>query len=437
MTFEDDKNAQETKSWLQSFVFPAYLTFSVCFYSMRFFLGWGAPITTYESDMPVYIAALKDLVWLGLLGVTIFSLSFGRAIGQLKRHRSIYVVLAAFCAWMLFCSAIHVLFFYEPSGESFMYHIRYPLEYVPAALMAPAFIGDWRQLGILWKRLNWVALAFAGFEFVAVVGGWRQTGFGWGGVTSRFGGIFGAPNDWGVYSGCAILAILALTKTRTQLVGFVPALILTQSRSAMAGFLVATTPLLFRSDFRRLVTWSIALVFVIGLSVSFVVPIDYSDEPLPGHAGLDESALTRVDQMHTFQQKFRNLDDFPALLFGVQRFPAEPFYMALVVRGGVPALALYVVAIGMSISRGWRLRRSSIPHLIALGTVILISTASMFVPFPDIYPTNFYLWLAIGVLWMEPISLRLNPQSFGVGSACITPDDSTSYAPSNGFAVTH
>ncbi len=409
MTSEIPSGRPGSTPWLQNYVFPGYLTFSVCFYSLRFLFGWGSALTTsYESDMPAYLAVLKDLAWVGLLGATLFSRSFGRAIEGAKRHSSIYLVLAAFCGWMVFCSGIHIMFFYESLGDSLLNNIRFPLEYVPAALLAPAFIGNWARFGNTWKYLNRLAIVFGAFELSAVVGGWKQTGFDWGGLTVRFGGILGSPNDWGIYSAGAIVAIVALRKTRVQLLGFVPALLLTQSRSALAGLVTAFVPLIYRADIRRIGIRLFIALLVLGVAVSVFVPITSSDVILPEHIGLDESATIRLDQIGAFQDEFRDLDNFSALLFGVRYFHIESFYLALVVRGGIPAFTLYVTAIGMSAIRGWRMRKDSSAHLVALCVVVLISTASFFIPYPDVYPTNFYLWLAIGVIWMEPLSRQVN-----------------------------
>jgi hypothetical protein len=391
-------------SALERFWFPAYLIFSVCFYSQRFLFGWGWDQTTrYESDMPSYLAALKDIVWFGLLGVTLCNRGIGRAIAQAKRHPFIYLFLSGFCVWMLLCSIVHLLFYYEPLTDSLLYNVRMPLEYIPAALLAPAFIGNWSRIGTTWKWLNWIAISFAAFEFVAVIGGWKPTGFDWGGLSVRFGGIFGSPNDWGIYSGCAIVAILAVAKNRWQLIGFVPGLLLTQSRSSFVGCVVAMVPILYRSDVRRTLMRSLAVLLLVGFAVSFIVPLRSSDDFLPEHVGLDESAVSRFDEVSKFQHDFRDLDNVGQLLFGVRYSHIESFYLALIARGGLPAMVLYAGAIGMSILRGWRLRKTSTPHLVALCVVVLISTASIFIPYPDVYPTNFYLWLAVGVLWMEPI----------------------------------
>jgi hypothetical protein len=394
---------QKEESLLQRYVFPAYLAFSVCFYSMRFVFGWGSAETSvFESDMPPYLAAIKDVVWVGLLAASINSNALDRAVAQAKKHSAIYLILAAFCAWMTLCSVVHLFLFGEPAGDSLLYNIRKPLEYVPAALLAPAFIGDWSRIGALWKRLNWIALLFALYELVAVLIGWKQTAFGWGGLSIRFGGILGSANDWGIYSGCAITAILVLRMDRWQLVGFVPALVLSQSRSAIVGLLAALATMLYRHDLRRIMLLSAIGVLLVAFGLSFVFPIDLISDLVPGHAGLDESAVSRFDELTHFQTDFRDLDDFGALLFGVRYFHIEPFYLALMIRGGFPALILFVAAISMSLVRGWKLRKSSLLHLIALSVVTLISTASLFIPYPDVYPTNFYLWLAVGVLWTEP-----------------------------------
>ena len=167
--------AQE--STLEKVWFPAYLTFTVCFYSLRFIFGWGSALTTgYVSDMPPYLAALKDVVWLGLLGAALCSRAIGRAIDQAKRHPAIYLLLGSFCGWMLLCAGIHMMYYAEPLNDSFLHNARMPLKYIPAALLAPAFIGNWRRVGMIWKRLNWVAIGFAVFEFVSVLGGWKHPG---------------------------------------------------------------------------------------------------------------------------------------------------------------------------------------------------------------------------------------------------------------------
>ena len=398
-------NVEEHGGALEDFWFPAYLAFSVCFYSQRFLFGWGWDQTTrYESDMPSYLAAVKDIVWLALMGAALCSRSIGRAIDQAKRHPSVYLFLGSFCAWMALCSLIHMQFYSEPISDSVLYNLRMPLEYVPAALMAPTFVGNWRRIGITWKWLNWIAISFAAFEVIAVLGGWKQTGFDWGGLSVRFGGILGSPNDWGVYSACAIVALLAVGNARAQLLGFVPGLLLTQSRSALVGSVLAIVPLLYRPDVRRILMRTLALVLLFGFSLSYLVPPASSGDLLPEHIGLDESAASRLDEMSKFQHDFRGFDDVESLFFGVRYSHIESFYLALFARGGLAALALYTTAIGMSVVRGWKMRRISIPHLVALCVVVLISTASIFIPYPDVYPTNFYLWFAIGVLWMEPIA---------------------------------
>ena len=198
-----------------------------------------------------------------------------------------------------------------------------------------------------------------------------------------------------------MLAIWALAGNRLQFAAFAAALMLSQSRSAILGFLVGATPLLFRRDVqRRVLRWSIALA-VTGTALTY-----YASPLLPtdiawSRVELDESALNRLGEVDHFKSEFRDLDDITALIFGVRRFHVENFYLATLVRGGIPAAVFFSTAIGMSIIRGWQLRMQSMLHLAALCTVVVISFASLFVPYPDIYPTNFYLWLACGILWTE------------------------------------
>jgi hypothetical protein len=392
------------ESVLERFLFPAYLAFSVCFYSLRFLFGWGDSGTTrYESDMPGWLAATKDILWVGMIGAALCSRSIGKTIEQVRRHPFIYLLLGSFCTWMLLCAFIHSLFHAQPLDDSLMFNVRKPLEYIPAALLAPAFIGSWRRVGTTWKRLNWLAIGFAAFEIVSVVGGWKQTGFDWGGAVVRYGGILGSPNDWGIYSGCAIVAVLAVGKARAQAFWFFCSLLLTQSRSSMVGLVAGVIPLLYLPAVRQTVLRTLLILFVLAVPVYFLIGSTLTDQAVE-HFGLDESALTRVSQAEQFSYEFVRPDSATALLFGVKRFDIEASYLWLFVRGGVPAFTLYLGAIVASLVRGWKLRKASVPHLVALVVVILISTASIFITFPDAYPTNFYLWLAVGVLWMEPVS---------------------------------
>jgi hypothetical protein len=73
---------------VQRFVFPAFLIFSVCFYSYRFFSGMGSPLTTiYDSDAPEWLRASKDVVWLAvLLAGLAFSTTESKTFARLNRQ---------------------------------------------------------------------------------------------------------------------------------------------------------------------------------------------------------------------------------------------------------------------------------------------------------------------------------------------------------------
>ena len=398
----DSLQAVQSESVLDRYIFPSYLMFSVCFYSMRFIFGWGYSGTTlYDSDMPWYLAALKDIAWFVVIGFAVSSPAISRSIAQVKAHPAVYVLGLLLVGWMSLCALLHMFFLEEPLLESMLYNLRMPLEYIPAAALAPAFIGNFRALGSQWKRLNLIAIAFALYELIAVGEGWKQTGFAWGGISTRFGGILGSPNDWGIYCGCAILALFALKTSRIQLLGFVPGLILSQSRSAMVASLVASLALFHKP---RHIGRFIMAGTIIGLVLLFAVQlseISWADI-LPVHAGLDDSGLERLDQVNEFKSSFISSDNVMAMLIGVRRFHIETFYLALMVRGGMPALVLFGAIIGLTVIRGWKLRQASPVHAAALCVVLVISIASLFIPYPDSYPTNFYLWLAVGILWMDP-----------------------------------
>jgi hypothetical protein len=51
------------RGFARRFLFPGFLIFSVCFYSYRFLLGMGSPLTTiYDSDAPEWLRVSKDVV---------------------------------------------------------------------------------------------------------------------------------------------------------------------------------------------------------------------------------------------------------------------------------------------------------------------------------------------------------------------------------------
>ena len=118
-----------------------------------------------------------------------------------------------------------------------------------------------------------------------------------------------------------------------------------------------------------------------------------------GTNGMDSSAITRTNELHLFQTRFGYFD-VATLLLGTDYFHIESWYLALLVRTGATGLLLWVVVIGVTTARGWRKRHVSPIYSIALSGLVCISIASAFIPYPDTFPTNVWLWLAVGTIWM-------------------------------------
>jgi hypothetical protein len=117
------------------------------------------------------------------------------------------------------------------------------------------------------------------------------------------------------------------------------------------------------------------------------------------HFDVDSSAVSRLNELQVFQTRFGDFN-LAALLLGTDYFHIESWYLALVVRTGALGLLLWVVVIGATIVHGWRYRKLSQAHAVATSALISLSVASIFIPYPDTFPTNLYLWLAVGTIWM-------------------------------------
>jgi hypothetical protein len=117
------------------------------------------------------------------------------------------------------------------------------------------------------------------------------------------------------------------------------------------------------------------------------------------HFDVDSSALSRLREFQIFQTRFGDFD-LSSLLWGTDYFHIESWYLALVVRTGGFGLLLWMVVMGATVVRGWRYRNISQAHAVAAAGLISLCVASAFIPYPDTFPTNLYMWLAVGTIWM-------------------------------------
>lgn len=387
---------------MRRFLFPAFLIFSVCFYSYRFMFGMGSPLTTYyDSDAPNWLRVSKDVIWLAVLVIALlFSNAETRELARRNRveHRIFFRALTAFVVLFLLMGVIH-LFYYQSFVDTILYWIRYPLEYTPIAFLMPLFVPRWRPLVPVLVGVGWLSVAFLFFELFSN----RQMGF-----YNRYGSIFGSPNDYGVFCALFIIGLLAFARKWSHwllLAVMFCGLVSTLSRSAFAGLLAGVCSLLYLRRVRIGVLVGVLLLMALTSVLVWQIPgflgFDQVQYGL-AHFDVDSSALTRLHELQLFQMRFADFDLAP-LLFGTDYFHIESWYLALVVRSGILGLFLWLVIMGATVFRGWRYRNLSQTHAVATSGVISICVASVFIPYPDTFPTNLYLWLAVGTVWMPVV----------------------------------
>jgi hypothetical protein len=388
--------------FIRKILFPSFLVFSVCFYAYRFLFGMGSPLTTaYDSDAPAWLRASKDVVWLAVLSIAVAfssadSWEFARRIRC--EHRAFFRALfALFCLFVL-TATIH-LFYYQTALDTFLYWIRYPLEYIPVAFFLPLFLLRWQPQTRLLLGLAWLSIVFLLFEMFSG----RQAGF-----YGRFGSILGSPNDYGVFCALFILGMLACARTWTHwllLPLLLGALFATISRSAMIGLLAGVCVLLHLRRVRIAALIAILLLVCVAAFLLWRFPellispqVRYGLQHFDASA-MDPSAIARVNELQLFKTRFGDFD-LATLFLGTDYFHIESWYLALLVRTGVFGLLLWLAVMTATFVRGWRYRKQSQVHAVATSSLLCICVASAFVPYPDTFPTNLWLWLAVGTIWM-------------------------------------
>jgi hypothetical protein len=383
----------------QRLLFTAFLIFSVCFYSYRFLFGMGSPLTTYyDSDAPDWLRASKDIIWLVVfLGVMVSANaeSWDHVSRNRREHPLFFKGLSVLVSLFVVMGVVH-LFYYQSAQDTFLYWIRYPLEYIPVAFYMPLFVLRWRPLAPILLGLGWLSVGFLFFEIFSD----RQMGF-----YNRYGSVFGSPNDYGMFCVLFIIGLLVCARRWSHwllLIFMSGGLILTLSRSAFAGLIAGLCSLFYL----RRVRVGFPVVLLLFLSLASILVWEYPElfgitqvQYGLAHFDVDSSAMSRIKEVQVFQTRFRDLE-VSSLLWGTDYFHIESWYLALVVRTGCFGLLVWLVTMGASVLRGWRYRKLSPTHAIATASLISLCVASAFVPYPDTFPTNLYLWLAVGTIWM-------------------------------------
>jgi hypothetical protein len=396
---------QDGSTSTRRLLFPSFLIFSVCFYAYRFLLGMGSSLTTiYDSDAPTWLRLSKDVVWLAVfLAALVFSDEESRELAwrNWKAHPTFFRAVFALICLFVFMSVIH-LFYYQSTMDTLLYWIRYPLEYIPVVFFMPLFGVRWRQLTSVILGLGWLSVGFLFFEMFSD----KQMGF-----YNRYGSILGSPNDYGVFCALFLIGLLACARKWSHwlLMPFMfCGLVLTLSRSAFAGLLAGVFSLLYLRRARvGAFVGAVVLVSLAGILLWKFPDLFGFKEVQYGLAHFtlfeqDNSTVLRLRELKVFQARFSDFD-LASLLLGTDYFHIESWYLALVVRTGAFGLFLWLAIMWATVARGWRHRNLSQVHAVATSCLICICVASTFIPYPDTFPTNLYMWLAVGAIWMPVV----------------------------------
>ena len=410
----------------------AYLAFTVIYYYSRWVMGWGNPSTTiYDQDAPNWVKVIKDIVWLGFVGVFAFRAltrpRFDRNMPLWFTPRGMILVLLTLVYLAL--PTLALIYARGSMIDIVLTAMRYPLEYVPFVLLLPFVLR--RESSIRYLRtfipLVLLSLIFLGIEMFAG----RRTGFGYGGMYTRYGSIFGSPNDFGVFMMLTIATVLAFLAERAirwspKVIAFLVlclcALAATISLSANFAMVFTTINLvLFTKDrIKSAMTVIAVAVLVAGLYYAFP------------NVGVARFLVERVERLSNFREESATSHYTSVILaedaikrfepaeyvFGTfesrnQALEPETYYLrTFYLRGGASLVSLLAI-IGLSLFeshhryravKGNRERRGL--FLATFLGVAGIAFACLFIPYLDCFPSNFYFWFLVAIIWCEPMSER-------------------------------
>jgi hypothetical protein len=408
----------------------AYLAFTVIFYYCRWVMGWGqVGLTIYTEDAPTWVKVTKDIVWIGFVAIFGFRAltrpRFDRNMPLWFTPRGMVMVLLA-----LIYLALPTLSVIYARGDLFVIvlaDLRFPLEYVPIVFLFPFVLrgqSSFRYLRTFIPLLV-LSLLFLGVEMFSG----RATGFGGLGLYVRYGSIFGSPNDFGMFLMLSItflLAFLAVGAVRLSLkvvvlLGLcVGALASTISLSSIFAMVFSTVCLVLfaRDKVKGALTVLAVVVLAAGLYFSFpdaAVP-KFLTERIESLSSLREgSAYQHYGSVVSTEEAIKRFEPMEYLVGTFQSrkeliLPETYYLRTFYVRGGVSLLILLSI-ISMSLfeahrryraAQGDRMRRG-----LFLGAFLGVAGAAfacLFIPYLDIFPSNFYFWFLVAIIWCEPMS---------------------------------
>jgi O-antigen ligase len=311
--------------------------------------------------------------------------------------------------------------------EFILLYVRNPIEYLPLAALMVLFLrshDDVKALGRTVVLLIVIVVGFLGYQVVAGV----QTGADWGGIYRRFGSVFGSPNDMGLFCAWAFTALVAFWNYTSltlgvQLLlatGLLWALALSVSASAVICAIVGVFIVMLGSSFRQAVAVALLVAIVIGAGIYYFNNTDivqYARERFvePFSGNLDRSQEMHLNEPYLVWREIQSwsLVDFILGSPRIDRLLAynpdnragvENYYFSLLLRSGIVAPLLFIILLGMTWWRAFQMSRTArgtYQRLMVGGMGIVAGgfVAFAVIPYPDVFPSNFFFWFVVSIIW--------------------------------------
>jgi len=422
----------DSKFYMKPNLMNAYLAFTVIFYYCRWVMGWGSPLTTiYKEDAPAWVRALKDVVWIGFLAIVgIRALSrprFDRNMPLWFTARGMALVLLALIYLTL--PTLALLYARGSVYDILLVDLRFPLEYVPIIFLFPFILAGGSSLKYLRTFIPLVVLSllFLGVERFSG----RMTGFGGTGYWARYGSIFGSPNDFGLFMMLAIAALLAFLtekalrwsfKTIVLLAACLVGLASTISLSAVMSAAFTAIALIFFA--KNKVKGALSVVGVVALlaGLYFAFPeagvSRYLTARLEKFTNLaDPSTFNHWNNIVTAQEAISRFEPGEYLVGTFKSretlmLPETYYLRTLYVRGGASLLILLSI-MSLTLLEAHRRYRAALGDRMRRGLFLTaflgvagVAFACLFIPYLETFPSNFYFWFLVAIIWCEPMNER-------------------------------
>jgi hypothetical protein len=421
----------DPKFYMKPNLMDAYLLFTVVFYYTRWVMGWGEG-TVYKEQAPDWVRVIKDVVWAAFVLAVVVKATVR---GRLDRRSPLWFTTPGLT--LLIVLGIHItlplLSLIYARGSLFeviLWNVRYPLEYIPIVFLF-AFILQ-GQSSIRHLRF-FIPLIILSLLFLAVeMFSGRRTGFDFGGIYVRYGSIIGSPNDFGVFMMLSITVLLAFLAERAikwsfkvvaLLILCLGALASTVSLSAIFAMVFSTITLVLfaRNRVKSALTAAMVVVLVAGLYFAFP------------EAGVSKLLTQRIENLSTLREDsayghYTGIVDVEA---AIERFEpveylvgtlksspidviwVETYYLRTLYLRGALSLASLLCILGLTLFQGYRRysAESGNPQRRGLFLATFLGVAgfafaALFIPHFETFPSNFYFWFLVAIIWCEPMSER-------------------------------